>query len=218
MHSDTVLKFPFSERAFHLINLVTWFILAISGCLIYFKYISESQVKFFMNMHIVVAIIFSINFLAFIFLNTDRFILLMRNLLIWDRDTFAWFKNLGGYPKKIFGINFGPDEVAPQGRFNAGQKLTYLFFIFMIFGLIITGWALYALAPLIGKAATNFMFYFHIWGGIIATLIVILAHVPMVFLNKADFKAMFSNGEIPLEDAMHHSPKWVKNDLTKVVD
>ena len=125
---DTVLKFPFSERMFHNVNLITWMILAFSGIIIYFGLIEESSVKFWMDLHIYVAVLFTVNFVGFVILNFDRFALMLRNLLIWDKDTFAWFKNFGGYPKKIFGINFGPEEVAPQGRFNAGQKPTYLFF------------------------------------------------------------------------------------------
>lgn len=213
---DTVLKFPFSERMFHNVNLITWMILAFSGIIIYFGLIEESSIKFWMDLHIYIAVLFTVNFVGFVILNFDRFALMLRNLLIWDKDTFAWFKNFGGYPKKIFGINFGPEEVAPQGRFNAGQKPTYLFFIFMIFGLILTGWVLYALAPVIGKTAMVYTFYFHVWGSIIATVVALFGHLPMALLNKDDFKAMFGNGEVPLESAKEHSPKWVENDLVTV--
>ncbi|NLK67079.1 MAG: cytochrome b/b6 domain-containing protein [Campylobacteraceae bacterium] len=215
MH-DKVLKFPFSERMFHNVNLITWMILAFSGIIIYFGWIDESSVKFWMDLHIYVAVVFTANFFGFAILNLDRFALMLRNLLIWDRDTFAWFKNFGGYPKKILGINFGPEEVAPQGRFNAGQKLTYLFFIFMIFALIVTGWVLYALAPVVGKTTIVYMFNFHVWGSIITTVLAVCAHFPMALLNMEDFKAMFGNGEVSLEGAKEHSPKWVENDLVEI--
>lgn len=214
MHNK-VLKFPFSERIFHNVNLVTWMILAFSGMIVYFGFVDEKNVKFWMDLHIYVGVIFSINFIAFATLNFDRFALMLRNLFIFDKDTFAWFKNFGGYPKRIFGINFGPDKVAPQGRFNAGQKPTYIFFIFMIFGLTLTGWVLYALAPVVGKDTVFYMFYFHVYGSIIATAVALFGHLPMALLNKEDFFAMFGNGEISIDDAKEHSVKWVQNDLVE---
>ncbi|WP_297575941.1 cytochrome b/b6 domain-containing protein [uncultured Campylobacter sp.] len=212
---DKVLKFPLSERVFHFVNMVTWLVLAFSGIIVYFKLIDVSSVKFWMDLHIWVGALFTVNFVGFVLLNFDRFFLMMRNLLIWDKDTIAWFKNFGGYPKKILNINFGPEEVAPQGRFNAGQKGTYLFFIFMIFALIVSGWILFVLAPVVGKNTMVFMFYLHVWGSIIATAVALFGHLPMALLNMDDFKAMFGNGEVPMDTAKEHSPKWVEQDLVK---
>ena len=212
---DKVLKFPLSERVFHFVNMVTWLVLAFSGIIVYFKLIDVSSVKFWMDLHIWVGALFTVNFVGFVLLNFDRFFLMMRNLLIWDKDTIAWFKNFGGYPKKILNINFGPEKVAPQGRFNAGQKGTYLFFIFMIFALIVSGWILFVLAPVVGKNTMVFMFYLHVWGSIIATAVALFGHLPMALLNMDDFKAMFGNGEVPMDTAKEHSPKWVEQDLVK---
>lgn len=217
---DKVLKFPVSEKIFHNVNLVSWMFLAISGVIIYFKLADNEILKLLMDLHIAVAVVFTINFLGFVFLAMDRFIIMMRNLLIWDKDTFAWFKNLGGYPRRLFGIKFGPEEVAPQGRFNAGQKITYLFFIFMIFALIITGWFLYTFAPVLGKTTMIVMFNLHVWGSIIATIVAICAHMPLALINFGEFKAMFSlkSGDVSLEDSKHHAPKWVEKDLVKIED
>lgn len=213
VQKDKVLKFPLSERVFHFVNMVTWMILAFSGIIVYFGLIDTQSVKFWMDLHIGVAILFTINFIGFMTLNLDRFMLMLRNLFIWDKDTFAWFKNFGGYPKRIFNINFGPEEVAPQGRFNAGQKGTYIFFMFMIFTLTVSGWVLYILAPVIGKTTMVFMFNLHVWGSILTTALAIFGHLPMALLNMDDFKAMFGNGEVPMDVAKHHSPKWANNDL-----
>ncbi|MGD9595329.1 cytochrome b/b6 domain-containing protein [Wolinella succinogenes] len=218
MHEERVLKFPLSEKMFHNINMVTWMILALSGILIYFRIVDDPAAELLMDIHMVVAVIFTFNFFGFVVINADRFFLMLRNLLIWDKDTLAWFKNFGGYPRMLFNIPFGPEKVAPQGRFNAGQKGTYLFFIFMIFALIVTGWLLYAAAPVLGKTTVKYMFYFHVWGSIIATLVALGGHLPLALVNFEDFKAMFrfGPGDVPLSDAVHHAPKWVKEDLIKV--
>ncbi|NCD11438.1 MAG: cytochrome b/b6 domain-containing protein [Epsilonproteobacteria bacterium] len=218
MANERVLKFPMSEKMFHNINMVTWMILAATGIIVYFKMVTEATASLMMDFHIGIAIVFTLNFLGFVTLNADRFFLMLRNLMIWDADTFAWFKNFGGYPGRLFGIPFGPEEVAPQGRFNAGQKVTYLFFIFMIFGLIVTGWLLYFMAPVLGKTTMVYFFNFHVWGSIVATVMAVGAHLPLAVINIEDFKAMFrfGSGDVPLEDAIHHAPKWVENDLVKV--
>ena len=130
MANERVLKFPMSEKMFHNINMVTWMILAVTGMMIYFKTVDATTASLLMDFHIGIAIVFTLNFIGFAVINADRFFLMLRNLLIWDADTFAWFKNFGGYPRRLLGIPFGPEEVAPQGRFNAGQKFTYLFLTF----------------------------------------------------------------------------------------
>ncbi|MDR1976250.1 MAG: cytochrome b/b6 domain-containing protein [Campylobacteraceae bacterium] len=218
MCEDRVLKFPTSEKVFHNINMLSWFILAVSGVAVYFKLVGESGASLLMDIHIIAAVISTVNFFGFAIINADRFILLLKNLTTWDRDTLAWFKNLGGYPRKLFGINFGPVEVAPQGKFNAGQKALYPLLIFMIFALIVSGWLLYAFTPALGKQSVVYIFNFHIWGSIVATVLVVFGHATMAFLNKEELKAMFrfGAGDIPLEDAKLHSPKWVENDLMKV--
>ena len=195
MHENRVLKFPLSEKVFHNVNLITWIALIITGVLIYFKIVDEATAKMLMDWHIGIGIVFTINFFGFVLLNFDRFSLMIRNLLIWDRDTFAWFKNFGGYPRRLFGIKFGPEEVAPQGRFNAGQKAAYLIFIF-----------------------TKWMFWFHVWGSILTSLLAFCVHMPLAIINSEDLKAMFrfGPGDVPLEDAHHHAPKWVEDDLMAV--
>jgi formate dehydrogenase subunit gamma len=171
-----------------------------------------------MDIHIVFAVVSTANFFGFAIINYDRFMLLLKNLTTWDKDTLGWFKNLGGYPRKIFGIKFGPEKVAPQGRFNAGQKLLYPIFIAMIFALIVSGWLLYAFTPALGKQAVSVLFYFHVWGSIVVTALVVFGHAPIALMSMSDFKAMFSGGEgyISLEEAKQNAPKWVENDLIKV--
>ena len=216
-NDERVLKFPLYEKIFHNINAVTWYILAITGGLVYFKLVSKQTASMLMNVHIWTAIIFTLNFFFFIVLAPDRFYLMLKNLFAWDKDFWGWFKNLGGYPR-MFGIPFGPEKTAPQGKYNAGQQIAYIIFIFMIFALIVTGWALYFFRQGLGKELVREMFYFHVWGGILTTLLVTFVHLPLSLINFEDFKAMWriGNGSMPFEVAKHHSPKWVDNDLVEI--
>lgn len=215
---ERVLRFPASEKMFHNINAITWCILAITGILVYFKLVSDSTAAALMKIHIWTAVIFTLNFIAFVLISPDRFYLLLNHLLTWDRDTFAWFKNFGGYPRRLFGIPFGPEEVAPAGKYNAGQKIAYLFFLFMIVALGVTGWMLYFWRQALGKGLMHSTFSFHVWGGIIATLLVVFIHFPLSLVNFEDFKAMWriGPGDMPLEAAKEHYPKWVERDLERI--
>jgi formate dehydrogenase subunit gamma len=217
MCKEKVLKFPVSEKIFHNLNLVSWIVLIITGCLIYFKALSDEAAALAMDIHIVAAVISTANFFGFMVINYDRFVLLLKNLTQWDKDAIAWFKNLGGYPRKLFGINFGPKDIAPQGRFNGGQKILYPIFIIMIFALTVSGWLLYALTPALGKQFVLFLFYFHVWGSIAVTILVVFGHAPLAIINFTDFKAMFSSGDgyVPLEEIKHSAPKWLENDLIR---
>ncbi len=215
-NKEKVLRFPVSEKIFHNINAITWYILFITGILVFLKIVPNPTREILMKVHIWTAIIFTVNFISFILIAPDRFYIMLKNLLIWDKDTFLWFKNLGGYPRK-FGIPFGDKETAPQGKYNAGQKIAYLIFIFMIIGLIISGWMLYFFRQGLGKELVLSLFYFHVWGSIIATLLVTFVHLPLSIINIEDFKAMWrlGSGYMPFEVAKHHSPKWVDDNLVK---
>jgi formate dehydrogenase subunit gamma len=218
MRNAKALKFPVCEKIFHNLNLLSWTALIVTGALVYFKAIENDAAALAMDIHIIAAVLSTANFFGFAIINYDRFLLMLRNLTAWDRDSVAWFRNLGGYPKKLLGINFGPKEIAPQGRFNGGQKLLYSLLIAMIFALIVSGWLLYALTPALGKQAVVLLFNFHIYGSIAATILVVFGHAPMALLSFGDFKAMFGFGEgfVSLEEAKKSSPKWVENDLVKI--
>ncbi|AEH44378.1 hypothetical protein Thein_0496 [Thermodesulfatator indicus DSM 15286] len=215
---DRVLKFSFSEKIFHNVNAVTWYILALTGVIVYFDWASPETKAFLMQIHIWVAVIFTFNFLAFVFLSPHRFYIMMKNFLEWDKDSLAWFKNFGGYPRRFFKIPFGPEEVAPQGKVNAGQKLTYLFFVFVIIALIVTGWSLYYAKHSMGKTLFELMFYVHVWGSILATAVATCGHIPLSIVNTEDLLAMWrpGSGTVSVEWAKHHNPKWYEKDLMKV--
>ena len=67
--------------------------------------------------HLILGVVFTFNLLGFIVLAPDRFALILRACLEWDRNTIFWFRNFGGYPRRFFKIPFGPVEVPPQGRY-----------------------------------------------------------------------------------------------------
>ena len=165
--------------------------------------------------HIAIAVVYTFNLIGFLVFAPHRFAALLNALLTWDMDTIKWFRNFGGYPRRFFGIPFGPVEVPPQGRYNGGQKMSYLIFIFMMYALAVTGWLLFYFAPAIPKNAFWWMYMFHVWGSIICSLMVVGAHIPLALLSWEHFKGIWGLGEgtISYEAAEHHSPKWLAKDV-----
>ena len=114
-------------------------------------------------------------------------------------------------------IPFGPVEVPPQGRYNGGQKASYLLFMGMIAALAVTGWLLWIGAPVTGKFVYWATFYFHVWGSIIISVLVVCAHIPLALLSLEHFKGIWrlGPGTISVEAAEHHAPIWFERDVVR---
>ena len=134
-----------------------------------------------------------------------------------DRPFLAWLKCLGGYPSKILNRPQKSSSVPPQGRYNAGQKASYLLFTAAIVMLIVTGWLLWVFAPAIGKDAFLTMWYLHVWGSLLITVLVVCAHIPLALLSMSHFLGIWriGTGDISWEAAEHHSPVWLEKDVIR---
>lgn len=217
MADNRILRFHAPDKVFHAVNAITWFALLFTGAYVYFFDLAAADAENMMFWHIMLALVFTFNLLGFIVIAPDRFALILKACLEWDRNTILWFRNFGGYPRRFFGIPLGPVEVTPQGRYNAGQKASYLLFIGMIVVLIVTGWLLWIAAPLLGKSAFVAMYYVHVWGSIIVSVLVVCAHIPLALLSMEHFKGIWrvGPGTISVESAEHHSPIWLEKDVVR---
>lgn len=152
---DRILRFHAPDKVFHSLNAITWFALLFTGMYVYFLNPSDEAAETAMLIHLILGAVFTFNLLGFIVIAPDRFALIMRACLEWDRNTIYWFRNFGGYPRRFFKIPFGPVEVPPQGRYNGGQKASYLLFMGMIAALAVTGWLLWIGAPVTASLYTG---------------------------------------------------------------
>ena len=213
--AERILRFHTADKVFHGVNAITWFALLFTGAVAYFCDLSDETINNLMIWHVGIAVVYTFNLLGFLVFAPHRFAALLNALLTWDMDTIKWFRNFGGYPRRFFGIPFGPVEVPPQGRYNGGQKMSYLIFIFMMYALAVTGWLLFYFAPAIPKNAFWWMYMFHVWGSIICSLMVVGAHIQLALLSWEHFKGIWGLGEgtISYEAAEHHSPKWLAKDV-----
>ena len=133
MKGARILRFHTSDKVFHSINAICWYALVITGAIVYFGHwmgdISDETSNLMMVWHLWLGALFTLNFVGYVLFAPERFAVTLKNLLEWDKNTIMWFRNFGGYPRRFFKIPFGPVEVPPQGRYNGGQKMSYLIFL-----------------------------------------------------------------------------------------
>ena len=224
MKGARILRFHTSDKVFHSINAICWYALVITGAIVYFGHwmgdISDETANLMMVWHLWLGALFTLNFVGYVLFAPERFAVTLKNLLEWDKNTIMWFRNFGGYPRRFFKIPFGPVEVPPQGRYNGGQKMSYLIFLAAVVYLIATGWLLWLGAPLLGKTVFYWLFITHVWGSFIVTAMVTCAHIPLALLSMEHFKGIWriGSGDISYEAAEHHAPTGVKRDVVKVVE
>lgn len=212
-----ILRFHLPDKVFHSMNAILWFALVITGAIVYLCDLDASTGEMLMTWHIGLGIAFTFCLFGYIFFAPDRFAMMMHACMTWDKNTILWFRNFGGYPRRFFHIPLGPVEVPPQGRYNGGQKASYLLFMGMIAALTVTGWMLWIGAPLLGKAVFLWTFYFHVWGSIIVSVLVVCAHIPLALLSMEHFKGIWrlGPGTISVEAAEHHAPLWFERDVIR---
>ena len=66
----------------------------------------------------------------------------MHEILRTDRPFLAWLRTLGGYPTKLLRflrLTKAEPSTAPQGRYNAGQRIAYALLVLLNLTLIGTG-------------------------------------------------------------------------------
>jgi len=225
-----VLRHPLSSRIMHFVNMVCWYILFLTGAAVYFRLVSGAEAAMLMNVHILAGLVLTVTVVSYLLIAPDRVFLFLQEVLNWDRDTLAWWKNFGGYPyrflkgtklyKYLERFWFAKPGAPPQSKYNAGQKLLGITVVFSLAVLGLTGWMLFFFRQALGKDGVWLFFNAHVWIAILVTLFVTFVHVPLVVINWPDFVSMFriGSGTVPVEWAIEHNPKWFERDVVEVVE
>lgn len=215
--NDRILRFHVGDKVFHSLNAILWFALVITGGIVYLCDVENATGELLMAWHLGLGILFTFNLIGYIVFAPHRFALMLHACLTWDKNTILWFRNFGGYPRRFFHIPLGPVEVPPQGRYNGGQKASYLLFTAAIVMLIVTGWLLWVFGPAIGKGAFVTAFQLHVWGSLLITVLVVCAHIPLALLSMSHFLGIWriGTGDISWEAAEHHAPVWLEKDVVR---
>jgi formate dehydrogenase subunit gamma len=188
---------PF-ERVLHWILAISFLILAVTG--LGFMFHSLSFVSRFFGglnamqcVHNYVGIIFGISVLFSLFTWIDA--------AKFDSDDIQWFKVGGGYLKKDV-------EVPEMGRYNAGQKLFFVFVI--IFGglLFISGIIMWF--PLsFSKGLVKLSYVLHVLSFLALGLFTVV-HIYLGSVGVPGGLQAITRGYVEKAWAKKHHPKWLR--------
>jgi len=196
-----IRRFSKTERLFHWTNAAAFFVLLGSGLVLYLPSLAilVGRRPIVKDVHFWTGVAW-LPALAAIALLGDRGGLLRtaRQLDAFDRDDVRWLKR---------------ERPAPQGRFNAGQKLnaslTAAFFVlFIVSGLLL--W--------LGERDTTFRFASTVIlhdGLMYASLVLLTGHLYLALIHPATKHSLegMVTGSVDEDWAAYHHPKWARRGL-----
>ena len=125
MRSVLIRRFEISDQLTHLFNALFRAVLAATGILIGSASRANGEpTHFSIGVHFAFGFALAILLSAYILGAKSRFQRMLFEIFRTDRPFLAWLKCLGGYPSKIFNRPQKSGGVPPQGRYNAGRRIT----------------------------------------------------------------------------------------------
>ncbi|ADG82667.1 formate dehydrogenase subunit gamma [Thermincola ferriacetica] len=206
---EMILRFGRVAIFAHWAHTVTFFMLALTGMIIYIKSFSFLAVLFggFQGVrlvHRIMAVAFIICPLISLAANFKGFQEWMKDVTTWGKNEFLFLKM---FPRELFGL---PVEFPPQSQFNAGEKINSLLQVF--------GCTLLALSGIVIWFKQYFPVVLVQWAlpvhdlTFILTFSAALGHAYMACglpATRHGINGMLS-GYVKEEWARHHYPLWVK--------
>ena len=194
MRAGYVRRFSPVERLLHWVNAVGFFFLLTTGLILYLPRLSVlvARRQFIQSIHFWGGVAWLAVLAAVLLLGARRLLKTARDLETFDHDDLVWLR--GGK--------------APQGRFNAGQKinaaLTAAFTI--LFG--VSGLLLW-----FGEQDTRFRFASTVIlhdGLMYVSLVLLVGHLYLALINPATRHSLrgMTLGDVRVEWAMRHHAKW----------
>ena len=184
----SVKRFHPSDQIVHFLNLICWAALAVSGIALgSAARASLRPERLDVSVHFIAGFALIIVIAAWLVFSHARARRFVHEILRTDRPFLAWLRNLGGYPTKLLRflrLTKAEPSTAPQGRYNAGQRIAYALLVLLNLTLIGTGVLLFILHQPHEQsrfyqgtlAAHSFTFK--------AGVLILLAHIPMGLLSR----------------------------------
>ena len=192
-------RFSLTERALHWIHASAFFALLATGLVLYVPYLGEQigrrpQVK---ETHLLVAVAWAIALTAVVVLGDRRGLRrTLHELDSFDGDDRRWLRG----------------RRAPQGRFNAGQKLNAVLTAAFALLFAVSGTLLW-----LGERNTSFRFDGTIVlhdGLTLFSVVLLTGHLYLALIHPATRHALrgVTRGDVRVDWAREHHAKWVDGD------
>lgn len=182
-----VRRFGITERILHLIRMLSFLIVSITGLIFVFAAISHET-----------GIVHSINGMIFALISIITLIIWFRDNLFSEYDS-RWLSRMGGY--------FSKGQISlPAGKFNAGQKVLFWLTMVLTILLLVTGIILLR-GEITKVSAPGWILVSH---GLAAALIIMLVigHIYLALVANPGTWKVLINGKVSEEWAKHHHPDW----------
>jgi formate dehydrogenase gamma subunit len=196
-YSQEIQRFTWTERAVHLLRLIAFVILAVTGLIMAFNLHLWQELLFtspkaMLDWHIWSGVIFIVTTFSGI-------ALWFRDALFaaYDRD---WVRRIGGY--------LGYKGEVPAGRFNAGQKMFYWYttafgIIMIITGVILIFKSVFSLSITCVTSTIHNLLGFVMIAGVVA-------HAYLGTIANPGTWRVLVDGSVTREWARHHHPNWYR--------
>lgn len=195
--SETIRRFTVTERALHWVHAAAFFVLLATGLILYLPELSElvARRNLVKNVHIWVAIGWAVAVVLTILLGNRRALReAWREAETIDADDRRWLTL----------------RKAPQGRFNAGQKLNILLTAAFALLFVLSGFFLWL-------AERNNEFRFE--GTVVlhdaltwVSIVLVAGHLYLAVIHPTTRHALrgMTTGSVDVRWAARHHPKWVR--------
>lgn len=210
-----ILKHGGQTRMMHFVHMIAFIILGLTGIAFYWDINLISNIfggpANASLVHRWSGVVFTAGPAIYILLNFERFSRFIDTITSFSKDDFAWLKVMGGY---IPGIKV--EHVAPQDKYNAGQKMLGLMIILGCLLIIFTGFPMWLWRDVVPAAFLSICYNVHFWTAIIMILLV-CGHFFLAAIHptsRVEFASMMIDGYVDAEVTAHHNEKWF-NELQK---
>jgi formate dehydrogenase gamma subunit len=193
--TDEIPRFSGLERGVHLLRLLAFVILAVSGLIMAFNFHLWQQLLFgspqrLLDFHIGAGLVFIVTTLIGAWLWLED--------AVFESHDKEWVRKLGGY--------LGHKGEVPAGRFNAGQKMFYWYTAILGVIMSVTG-VMLIFKPSFSLSANCLTSTIH---NLVAFFLVagVLAHAYFGTIANPGTWRVLVDGLVPREWAHHHHPNW----------
>ena len=208
--STSIQRFNRTERGLHWTHAISFLLLLLTGCFLYFPALNELSGNLHiphllvLNIHVALGAFYIGGPLLWFLLGNRRALRRdLHELDVWDDDDIDFLRS----PLHVL----SSAEAPPQGRFNAGQKINTILLGAAAIGFGVTGLIMW-------QSHTHIFPQWAIQGSVnmhdiltVATAALIAGHIYLAALHpstRPGLSGMFS-GNVDRAWARHHHPKWV---------
>lgn len=204
-----VLKHDQQTRSMHWLHLICFLLLAITGIAFYFHLNAIANIfggpANASLVHRWTGVFFTVGPTIYILLNFERFARFIDTISSFSKEDLAWLKSMGGYIPFI-----KADNIPPQDKYNAGQKILGGLIIVGCLLIIITGFPMWIWRHSMPAVLLSIFYNIHLWDAIIMILLV-GGHFFLAAIHpksRVEFASMMIDGYVDAELTAHHNEKW----------